>query len=446
MPRVSFPPDFIWGAATASYQIEGAWDEDGKGESIWDRYSHTPGNVRDNDTGDVACEHYHRYRDDVALMKEMGLDAYRFSIGWPRILPSGKGQVNAAGLDFYRRLVDELLENDIEPWVTLYHWDLPQAIQDEGGWANREIVEHFAEYARVVTEALGDRVKRWMIFNEPAVFTFLGYITGNHPPGIRDGATGMRASHIANLAQAEALRRMKATGKAEHVGTALSMGAGYPASDDPKDIAATDRYHALNNIWFLEPALNGRYPEPFVEPINLERIGVQPRDMEKVRADFDFIGINLYFRAIIEHFEGDIQRGLRQVQVKDARRDEFGWEFYPEALYTMIKRIAAEYPGKPIYVTENGTSYSDGPDENGEVNDDRRVEYYAGFIEQVNRALKEGAPVKGYFAWSLMDNFEWNFGYSQRFGLVHTDYETQKRTIKKSGYWYRDLIKNNGFD
>lgn len=445
MTRINFPPDFAWGTATASYQIEGAWDEDGKGESIWDRFTHTPGNILNGDSGDIACDHYHRYPQDIALMKKLGLKAYRFSLSWPRIYPDGSRKANRAGLDFYGRLVDELLANDIEPYITLYHWDLPQALQDKGGWANREIVDHFSSYAGTAVEALGDRVNKWMIFNEPAVFIFLGYLAGVHPPNLRDGALAMKASHIANLAQAEAFRRMKRVRPTATVGTALSMSAAYPATDSAEDVTAADRYHALNNVWFLEPLLKGRYPEPFLQPLDLERIGVQPGDMEAVRADLDFIGINLYFRALVKGDPGDIQRGLRQIHVENARRDEFGWEFYPEALYTMIKRIAAEYVGKPIYVTENGCSYSDGPGEDGQVNDQRRVEYYAGFLSQVARAMKEGADVRGYFAWSLMDNFEWVYGYRHRFGLIHTDYETQKRTIKRSGHWYRDVIKRGGY-
>jgi beta-glucosidase len=446
MPRVTFPSDFLWGTATASYQIEGAWDEDGKGESIWDRFSHTEGNVRNGDTGDIACDHYHRYKDDVALMKELGMRAYRFSVSWPRIFPTGRGRVNPKGIDFYNRLVDELLAANIEPLVTLYHWDLPVALQDEGGWANRAMVEAFSQYAGTMAEALGDRVKHWVIFNEPAVFVLAAYIAGIHPPGLRDGALGMRASHIANLAQAAAFRVMKATGRANNVGTTLSMSSAFPASNSEQDRSAAERYHALTNVWFLEPLLKGTYPEPFLKPVDPGRIGVENGDMEKVRADLDFIGINLYTRAVVAHDEGEIQRGLREVRVQDAPRTEMGWEVYPDSLYAMIKRIADDYPGKPIYVTENGCSYGDAPDEKGVVDDQRRIDYYRGYIGGVARAMAEGAPVKSYFAWTLMDNFEWTFGYSQRFGLVYVDHATQQRTIKNSGYWFRDLIANNGFD
>jgi beta-glucosidase len=297
-----------------------------------------------------------------------------------------------------------------------------------------------------MAEALGDRVKHWVIFNEPAVFVLAAYIAGIHPPGLRDGALGMRASHIANLAQAAAFRVMKATGRANNVGTTLSMSSAFPASNSEQDRSAAERYHALTNVWFLEPLLKGTYPEPFLKPVDPGRIGVENGDMEKVRADLDFIGINLYTRAVVAHDEGEIQRGLREVRVQDASRTEMGWEVYPDSLYAMIKRIADDYPGKPIYVTENGCSYGDAPDEKGVVDDQRRIDYYRGYIGGVARAMAEGAPVKSYFAWTLMDNFEWTFGYSQRFGLVYVDHATQQRTIKNSGYWFRDLIANNGFD
>src|SRR3990172_9088715 len=294
MPKVSFPKDFVWGAATASYQIEGAWNEDGKGESIWDRFSHTSDKVMDGDTGDVACDHYHRYKKDVALMKELGLKSYRFSVAWPRIFPQGKGQVNQKGLDFYDKLVDELLRADITPFPTLYHWDLPQALQDEGGWGNRDTAQYFAEYCSTVVNRLGDRVKRWLIFNEPAVFTFLAYLSGMHPPGIRDTRIAVRSTHITNLAQGLAARAIRATGKVEGVGTAFSMTATYPATDSAEDKAAAERRFAFTNLWFLEPAAHGRYPDAYAGGMDPERLGVLPGDMEIIKTDFDFIGINLY--------------------------------------------------------------------------------------------------------------------------------------------------------
>src|SRR5438876_2489045 len=298
--RVKFPPDFSWGTATASYQVEGAWKEGGKGESISDRFSHEPGRVMNGDTGDVACDQYHRYKEDVALMKELGLRGYRFSISWPRVFPEGKGKLNQAGLDYYNRLVDELLANGIRPFPTLYHWDLPQALQDEGGWANREIVGQFTNYAETCIGALGDRVKHWMVFNEPWVFTFLGYAIGYHAPGIRDREMGMRAMHIVNLAQTSAVKAMRALGTADAIGTAFSMSSTYPYSESPEDKAAADRYHGFYNDWFLRPLMKSEYPPTYVDQEKaLKEADVRPGDMEACKAPLDFIGINLYTRQIV---------------------------------------------------------------------------------------------------------------------------------------------------
>lgn len=442
MPTADFPKGFVWGCATASYQIEGAWNEDGKGESIWDRYCHTPDHIKNGDTGDVACDHYHRYREDVALMKELGLKGYRFSISWPRVFPQGKGEVNPKGLDFYSRLVDELLAAGITPFPTLYHWDLPQALQDQGGWASRDTAQHFADYCAAVVDHLGDRVKSWMIFNEPWVFTVLGYMAGGHAPGVRDPEVALRTTHIVNLAQGLAARAIRATGKVEAVGTAFSMTGVYPASDSAEDRAAAERLHGFSNLWFLEPVQNGRYPDAYVGGMDPERLGVQAGDMETVKAPLDFIGINLYSRTVVANDPQDVNLGTRIVAVPDAERTEFGWEVYPEALHQAIMRTWNDYR-RPILITENGCSYSDAPDENGVVNDDRRVRFYQRYIAQVSRAIEDGADVRGYYAWSLTDNFEWTEGYGQRFGLVYLDYPTQRRIVKKSGYWYRDLIAAN---
>ena len=445
MPKISFPPDFLWGCATASYQIEGAWDEDGKGESVWDRFAHTPDRVLNGDTGDVACDHYHRYKEDVALMKELGLKSYRFSIAWPRIFPQGKGQVNQKGLDFYDKLVDELLAAGITPFPTLYHWDLPQALQDEGGWGNRDTAQHFAEYCSTVVDHLGDRVKRWLIFNEPAVFTFLAYLSGLHPPGVRDARIAVRSTHITNLAQGLAARAIRATGKAEGIGTAFSMTAMYPATDSAEDKAAAERRFAFTNLWFLEPAAHGRYPDAYVGGMSPERLGVLPGDMEIIKTDFDFIGINLYSRAVVRNDPQDANLGAREVAPPDAERCKFGWEVYPEAIYDVIMRIWRDYK-KPIYITENGASYDDVVDERGQVNDTPRVSFFQRYVAQVGRAIEEGADVRGYHAWSLLDNFEWTFGYSQCFGIVYCDFDTQQRIVKQSGRWYADAIKNNGYE
>ncbi len=444
MKKVQFPAGFSWGTATASYQVEGAWDEDGKGESIWDRFSHTEGKILNGDTGDVACDQYHRYKEDVGIMKQLGMRGYRFSISWPRIFPDGHGKVNQAGLDYYSRLVDELLANGITPFPTLYHWDLPQALQDEGGWANRDIVQHFATYAETCANALGDRVKRWMIFNEPWVFTFIGYLFGAHAPGIRDATTAMRATHVVNLAQTAALRAMRATGRPEAIGTAFSMQSTYPASDSEEDRAAAERQHAFSNAWFLDPLVKGAYPHAYVEQEKvLARMDIRPGDMEQIKDKLDFIGVNLYQRSIVAHADQDRNIGARQVP-GPGPRTAFNWEVWPAAIYQMIKRVDKDYGHPPIYVTENGCSYPTAPGADGRVHDDERTEFYRAYVGQVARALDEGCDVRGYYAWSLIDNFEWATGYSQRFGITHCDFENgQKRTVKDSGYWFRDLIAKN---
>ncbi len=441
MKTTRFPPDFSWGAATASYQVEGAWNADGKGESIWDRFSHVPGNIANGDTGDVACDQYHRYKEDIALMKRLGLGGYRFSIAWPRVFPHGKGPVNQKGLDYYNRLVDELLANGIRPFPTLYHWDLPQALQDEGGWANRDIIGHFTTYAETCVKALGDRVKHWIVFNEPWVFTFLGYVVGIHAPGSRDRDTGLRAMHIVNLAQAAAARAMRALGTAEAVGTAFSMTAAYPYSDSDEDRAAAERQQAFSNDWFLRPIMKGEYPSAYRDHERaLAMMDVRPSDMDAVVQPLDFIGINLYTRSLVADNPDDPYLGTRQVP-GPGPRTAFGWEVWPAALYQMITRVHRDY-GRPIYITENGCSDPAAPGPDRRVHDEKRLNFYRGYLGQVARAMDEGAGVRGYYAWSLMDNFEWTFGYSQRFGLIHVDFENaQKRTVKDSGYWYRDLIR-----
>jgi beta-glucosidase len=442
MPSFQFPNGFEWGTSTAAFQVEGAWNEDGKGESIWDRFNHEPGRIKGGDTADVACDFYHRYREDIALMTELGVNASRFSISWPRVFPEGKGAVNQIGLDFYSRLVDELLAAGITPFPTLYHWDLPQAMQDVGGWENRDVAGHFADYCATVVDRLGDRVKRWMIFNEPWAFTIVGYLAGVHAPGIRDAEKAVRATHIVNIAQGLAARAVRATGKVDSVSSAFSMTWACPASDTDEDRAAAERTHAFSNVWFVEPALNGSYPDAYVNPFDPSRLGIRPGDMDIVRVPLDFIGINLYSRTVVANDRGDRNLGARRVELPNVERTDFGWEVCPEALYHVIMRIWNDYR-LPIYVTENGCSYADSPDEHGIVRDDRRISFLQRYIGQVARAISEGADVRGYYHWTSTDNFEWAEGYQQRFGLVYVDFETQKRHIKNSGYWYRDQIRSN---
>ncbi len=447
---IPFPKNFFWGTATASYQIEGAWSEDGKGESIWDRFAHTAGKIKNADTGDVACDSYHRWREDIALMRAMNLNSYRFSISWPRVQPSGSGAANPKGLDYYSRLVDALLEAKIRPFVTLYHWDLPQALEDTGGWANRDTAARFAEYAALVARSLGDRVTNWMLFNEPAAFVDLGYLEGAHAPGRKSLLDFLRATHVVNLAQGEGFRALKATRPAARVGTAFSMSSCEPATNSEADKLAAERAHAITNVWFLEPALHGRYPEALTFlPETAMRI--KSGDMEKVRAPLDFLGINLYYRTIasapstmerVTHAQ-DWLFPVRMAGGQQGPKTDAGWEVWPQALYDMVMRITRDYNRPVIEITESGCACNDGPGAHGIVHDARRVEYHREYLAALSRAIQDGADVRGYHAWTLMDNFEWAEGFSQRFGLAYVDFKTQQRTIKESGRWYAKVAAGN---
>jgi beta-glucosidase len=442
-----FPKDFHWGTATASYQIEGAWKGDGKGESIWDRFSHTVGKVKGGDTGDVACDSYHRYKEDIALMKQLNQKSCRFSVSWPRIQPTGSGQINQKGLDFYSRYVDTLLEAGIRPMCTVFHWDLPQALEDEGGWPNRDLYPRFAEYAGIVTKALGDRVTTWAIFNEPWVFTYLGYYAGIHAPGKKDYNLFLKAAHTVNLAQGEAFRAMKAASPKAKIGSAFSMSPGTPATDSAADRAATDRFHAINNVFFLNTAMHGEYPKAFVGEPPYDVMGVRPGDDKKMQVPLDWVGINVYFRSMVADAGegGDPHTHFHASIPAEGPITYMGWEVWPHCIYDIVTRISREYNRPIIEITENGCSYSDAPlPENlSKVPDERRIAYYREHLAELARAIKDGADVRGYHAWSLLDNFEWAEGYSQRFGLVYVDYRDQKRTIKDSGHWYSRVIAAN---
>jgi beta-glucosidase len=437
-----FPKDFLWGVATASYQIEGAWNADGKGESIWDRFTHTVGKVKGADTGDVACDSYHRYKEDVELAKKLNVKSYRFSISWPRIQANGTGQANTKGLDYYKRLADELHKANIRPLATLYHWDLPQALQDAGGWPNRDLAGRFSEYCEVVTRAMGDRVTDWCIFNEPWVFTFLGYAYGTHAPALKDFAATMRATHVVNLAQGRAFRAIKAVNPKFKVGTAFSMSNCEPANSSAEDKAAADRAHALGNIWFVNPALKGEYPKAFVGENPYDLMSVKPGDMELCKAPLDFLGINYYRRQMVSAIPvgtGEAATGVHNYDAFEGPLTQFAWEVWPDSFYELLMRITREYNKPVIEVTENGCSYLDSPEMDGKIPDQRRIEFMRGYLSALGRALKDGAEVRGYHHWSLMDNFEWAEGYAQRFGLVYVDFRDQRRIIKESGYWYGKL-------
>lgn len=437
---VDFPKDFLWGSATASYQVEGAWNEDGKGESIWDRWSHTVGRVKGGDTGDVACNMYHGYKADIALMKQMGMKSCRFSIAWPRIQPTGTGPANQKGLDFYSRLTDAILAAGIRPLPTIYHWDLPQALEDKGGWPNRELANYFTEYSQIVVKSLGDRITTWSIFNEPWVFTALGYLLGIHAPGRTEYKDCMRAVHVVNLAQGQAFKAIKAINPKLKVGTAFSVTNAEPKTDSAADRAAAERVHASNNLLFLEPAINGRYPKFRADGQDEPLLDVRAGDMEIVRAPLDFMGINYYQRTMVEDSDEDkTPAHAKQSGGKQGPISDFGWEVWPDSFYKLLMRMSKEYPNLPMEITENGCSYDDAPLPDGSVPDQRRTDFYRGYISAMGRAMKDGANIRGYHAWSLLDNFEWAEGYSQRFGLVYVDFRNQKRYIKDSGKWYANL-------
>ncbi len=437
-----FPDTFLWGAATAAYQIEGAWNEDGKGESIWDRFSHTPGKTQNGDTGDVACDHYHRWREDVALMRDLGLRAYRFSVSWPRVLPAGVGAVNNAGLDFYDRLVDALLEAGIQPFLTLYHWDLPQALQDRGGWAARETVAAFANYADVVSRRLGDRVKHWITHNEPWVVAFLGHQTGEHAPGITNGPWLLVAHHLL-LSHGEAVPVLRHNSPGARVGITLNMSPAHPASESEADRAAALRFDGFMNRWFLDPLYGRGYPPDMLAlyGTHAPTVGADG-DLERIAVPTDFLGVNYYNRTIIRN-DPDAPLQIASVTPEDAEFTTMGWEVYPDGLRELLIRLHRDYAPARLYVTENGAAYPDTIAADSSVHDTARVRYLAGHFQAAAAAIAAGAPLAGYFVWSLMDNFEWAFGYSQRFGIVYVDYATQRRIPKDSAHFYRSVIAEN---
>jgi beta-glucosidase len=442
-----FPPGFLWGAATSSYQIEGAVNEDGRGESIWDRFSRVPGAVERGETGDVADDHYHRYAADVDLMADLGLRAYRFSIAWARVHPEGAGRRNEAGLDFYRRLVDRLLERDIVPLATLYHWDLPQALQDRaGGWASRETAERFGEYASTVFDALGDRVTRWITLNEPWVASFLGNHVGIHAPGIRDLPTAVRASHHLMLGHGRAVEAFRAAGRPGEIGVTLDLQVSDPATDTDVDIEAARHADGHTNRRFLDPILRGSYPADMLDvdaAAGADPGHIEPGDLALISAPIDFLGMNYYFRRRVAATTDVL--GFRDVPpAAGERTTEMGWPIRPDGLRDQLLRLHREYPSIPIHITENGVADTAGVGPDGRVDDPLRIEYLRGHIAAVEEAIDAGVDVRGYFAWSLMDNFEWAFGYRPRFGLVHVDFDTLERTPKASAEWYRSVIAANG--
>jgi beta-glucosidase len=440
MHKTDFGESFLWGTATAAYQIEGAANLDGRGKSVWDTFSHTPGKVKNGDTGDQAADFYHRYPQDIALIKQMHLRVHRFSLAWPRILPDGRGSPNTKGLDFYHRVIDRTLELGLEPWPTLYHWDLPQPLEDLGGWTNRDIVGWFSDYAEVCAKAFGDKVKHWMVLNEPTVFTLLGYMQGVHAPGRKGFLNFLPAVHHTALAQAAGGKVLRSV-PGSVIGTTFSASYVQPGGPTWLSKIAAANFDVIANRLFLEPALGLGYPWKTMPALLGLKPYIRPGDMEQLSFDFDFIGLQTYFRQVVR-FDLTVP-GIwgRDVAAKEASGTltEMGWEVYPPNLYHLLKQLAAYPQIKRIIVTENGAAFRDVVD-SGRVHDTQRQQFIESHLQQLLKAKQEGVPVDGYLVWSLLDNFEWAEGYRPRFGLVHVDYATQQRTLKDSALWLRDFL------
>lgn len=442
LSKSAFGENFTWGVSTAAVQIEGAYLSDGKSESVWDTFSHGKGNIKTGENADVACDFYSRYAEDIGIVRQMNFNAFRFSLAWSRILPGGTGAVNQKGIDFYHRVIDQCLENNIQPWVTLYHWDLPQVLEEKGGWTNRDVIGWFSEYTDLCTRAFGDKVKNWMVLNEPLAFTALGYLLGIHAPGKKGFKNFFPAVHHAAMCQSEGGRIVRKNVRDANVGTTFSCSSVEPFSEKEKNKIPVERYDALINRLFIEPALGLGYPVKSLKPFSRIYKHTQPGDEEKLKFDFDFIGIQNYTREIAKYSPFiPVMKG-KQVPAKERvpETTEMGWEIYPEGIYKMLKKFGAYGGVKKIYITENGAAFPDRV-EGGKVNDEKRVKYFQEYLKQVLGAKKEGMNVQGYFAWSLMDNFEWAEGYRTRFGLVYVDFKTQQRIIKDSGWWFRDFLK-----
>jgi beta-glucosidase len=463
--RVAFPDGFLWGMATAAFQVEGAWNEDGKGESIWDRFTHTKGKIKGGATADVACDHYHRFREDIRILKRLSQKSYRFSVSWPRIQPSGAGAPNQKGLDHYSQVVDAALEAGIRPFCTLYHWDLPQGLEDRGGWPNRDLAGYFAEYAGILAKHLGDRITVWAPFNMPWTVAYLGYGVGTFPPGRANYLDFLKAAHTINLAQGQAFRSIKAVSSQATVGSAYGMSPAYPKTDSGADRGAAERYHAMNNIFFLETAMHGRYPNAFVVPTPYEEMGFRAGDEKIMQVPLDWIGFHYYTRRIVSdarvaHREsggsfatetqdtaggGDRWTQLNAIMPAEGPLTDGGLEVWPRGIYDLVMRISRDYNQPIIEITESGCSYLDTPyeRENGRVPDTRRTHFFHDELTELARAIHDGARVRAFHAWSLLDNFEWADGYAERYGLTYVDFRDQKRTVKDSGIWYGNIAEQN---
>lgn len=436
--HVQFPEQFLWGAATAAYQIEGAWNHDGKGLSIWDTFVRRRGKIMNGDRGDVACDHYHRFREDVAFMKQMGLRAYRLSISWPRIIPDGVGTVNQAGVDYYRILIDTLLEHEIVPMVTLFHWDLPARLQERGGLAALETVDHFREYAGAVVRALRDRVSHWITVNEPLTYSILGHLTGELAPGKHNPWTAFKVVRNMMLAHAAAYHEIKSLQPESQVGISQLLIPTTPAT--PRDVNAAYKADRLINGLFMEPLFHGEYPETARKALHFF-LGRHRMDARRIHGTFDFLGLNHYFPVRVRRAPIP---GIGFVPVGTMHNDKLtamGWPIAPDAFERLLVRIRTELGNPPIYITENGAAFSDEVTSGGTVHDPQRIAFLSRYLERVHRAIATGSDIRGYFVWSLLDNFEWAHGFSKRFGLIHVNYKTQKRTVKASGQWYSELCR-----
>ncbi len=442
-----FPDDFLWGTATSAYQIEGSPTADGAGRSMWHRFSHAPGNTWLDQTGDLACDHYRRYKDDVAIMAELGTNAYRFSIAWARIFPHGTGAVNKKGIDFYSRLVDELLKRGIKPNVTLYHWDLPEALDDRGGWLNRDVADWFGDYATTMFDALGDRVQMWSTLNEPWVVTDGGYLSGVLAPGHSNLFEAPIATHNLLRAHGSGVERFRSSkaAKTGKVGITVNLEPKYPASESPEDLAAVRRADAYMNRQYLDPVFMGTYPEEMREIFGEAWPDWPAADMTLIKQPIDFLGVNYYTRKVERFHPDHLPLRTKHVPQTDHTQTETHWEVYPPALTRVLLWVSERYGKLPLYITENGAAFYDPPHTiDGRIEDPLRIEYYRQHLRAAHDAMQKGVNLRGYYAWSLLDNYEWSLGYSTRFGIVHVDYSTQQRTIKASGRYYSDVIRTNG--
>jgi beta-glucosidase len=438
----SFGEDFLWGTSCSAYQIEGAWNEEGRGPSIWDEFSQEKGNTYNNENGNVAVDFYHRYKEDIRLLKEMNFKVFRFSISWSRILPNGTGEVNQKGVEFYHNVIDECKRQGLEPWITLYHWDLPLALHNQGGWTNRDVVKWFSDYTAVCAKEYGTKVKNWMVFNEPAAFVGLGYLLGYHAPGKKSVSSFLKATHHTCLAMAESGRTIRSIIPDAIIGTNFSCSYVDAYKGKQKHNKAVRRLDAMLNRMFIEPSLGLGYPEkdlPFLKKI---RKYMKDDDEDRLKFAFDFIGLQNYFRVVVKKSPFIPLVWARQINAtkRDVPVNEMGFEIYPEGIYKVMKQFSAYEGVKDILITENGVCVKDSL-VNGKVHDPERIQFFRDYLEFVLKAKSEGVPVKGYFVWSLTDNFEWSEGYEPRFGLVYVDYKTQERYIKDSGIWFRDQLK-----